>query len=158
MKTLEEFKNEILFREIHLTERSDEAFDKLIENAEFLVKHLKDEPSEGDCSYMLFRKLALRVNERKLLIKLCAELKKKGVWESLQWGSVKSNDLYYEDHFKREIGKATGLMKKLRPYILKYVATWSLERKMIDINEPEFSQYLSGWFLTVDLKENENRI
>ena len=144
MKNIENFKNDILFNEIHKWERSDLFWD-LCKQAEFIVKFLKQEQriSEGYSSFLLFLNIASKINYSKNLILLCADLKKQNyVLQKL----VKTEDNHYENIFKERNKKGSHLLKKLRPYVLEYTKEWTLERKMKELNNKEIEPYLRGWF------------
>lgn len=141
---LKKFKNDILFRAIHDEERSDSFYD-LLKDAQFIYKYLKSEPYDKDKSYIVFHKIANRVNYFRNLIALCADLKAQGY--KLQW-CVATEDGYYEGIFQYRIKEGTRAMKSLRPYVLKYTEGWTLERKLKDINNEELGRYLKGWFIT----------
>lgn len=150
---LEDFKNRILFNEIHATERSSTFFD-LIREANFFVKH--NFPASGqeiDNAYMFFLKLSGGVLKREMLIQLCQDLKKRCDWKSMHyiWNDFFIGDeTYYEDFFKGEIEEAKAVMKKLRPLVLEYTNNWTNERKQMDIDKPE-GRFLKGWYETKDI-------
>lgn len=143
-KDFQKFKNDILFRAIHEEERSDQFFE-LLKKAEYIYKYWKGEPHNADCSYIVFRNIAVRVNYFRNLIELCGDLKKQGY--KLQW-CVATEDGYYEGCLQSRIKDGTQAMRLLRPYVLKYTESWPVERKLKDINDEELSRYLKGWFIT----------
>lgn len=142
MKDLKDFKNKILFAEIHRQERSD-TFSELCKEAEMIVKYLKSEPRGKDSSYVLFQRIATKIIYFKNLIALCDDLQKQGM--KLQW-LVQTEDNYYQEYFKADIKHGTAILKQLRPYILKYTENWTTERKKADL-EGETGKYFSGWYL-----------
>ena len=142
MKDLKDFKNKILFAEIHRQERSD-TFSELCKEAEFIAKYLKSEPRDKDSSYVLFQRIAAKIIYFKNLIALCNDLQKQGM--KLQW-VVQTEDNYYQECFQAEIKHGSAVLKLLRPYVLKYTENWSADRKKADL-EGDTGKYFSGWYL-----------
>ena len=81
-QNLEEFKNSVLFAEIHNEERHSKLAE-LIEKANILVRYYKSEPYDSDSSAVLYSRIARQIYYYKMLILLCADLKKKQY--KLEW-------------------------------------------------------------------------
>ncbi len=147
MKDITKFKDEILFREINNEERFSSIY-KHQQAAEKIVRWKEDRIEGADHSPIIFAQLAKSIIYLENIILLCAEFKKRGVWDSLQ-GCVHLEDNYYEDNFKSKIADAKKIMKKLRPYILEYTKNWSVERKLRDLYDEEIGKYYRHWYLSV---------
>jgi len=145
-ENFEAFKTELLSNEIRNCYAED-YYSELLEKSEFIYKYTKREPDNADCSYLLFRKICLRIHHFKCLIALCAELKQKGVAYT---GCVELVDDYYENHYKSQIERGKKCLRLLRPFVLEYVKDWSVERRLSDLNNDALSPHLSGWFVTVE--------
>lgn len=144
MKDLNDFKNRILLAEIHQQERSD-IFSELCKEAEFIAKYIKSEYQGKDSSYVLFQKIAIKINYLRNLVALCDDLQKQGL--KLQW-VVQTEDNYYRDCFQAEIKRGTAILKLLRPYVLKYTESWPAERKRADL-DGDTGKFFSGWYLNI---------
>lgn len=162
---LEDFKNRILFDQIHMTERS-EKFSQLCQDIDFHIRHgkriygsiqnsLNDE--KLDSPYMCFLKLASGVIQREKLIALCQDLKGRTDWKSLHYMWNDGDENYYQDHFQREIDLAKKLMKKLRPFVLEYTKSWTGQRKQMDLDRPE-GRFLKGWYLAQSTEKLKSKL
>jgi hypothetical protein len=161
MKDLAEFKNRILFNEIHDEFYSDRdaRFSEICDDASFLVRH-NFEKSDSDGCYILYCKLAGAVIRKEMLIALCKDLKQtlgpEG-WKSLHGVWNDGDETYYEDQFSIQIESAKKLMLKLRPFVIDYTKSWTAERKQMDLNKPE-GRFMKGWYLEGELKKRKLKL
>lgn len=148
-KELEEFKNRILFKEIHHCERYS-PFDEILKESESSLNWLKHksqlESTDFHECYDKFIQIGLKVNYVNSLILLCNDLQRRGV--KLQM-LVATEDDYYQEQFRFMIDKAKKTMKKLRPYVVKYIEDMDDEWKQNQIEKVP-----GRWFRAVMKKYN----
>lgn len=150
-KDIEDFKNDILFNEIHQTERSS-YINENIEIAERFIRTNK-EGIYNKKTWMTVFEMPMIINvfeiisggilkHEKLLI-LIDELEEKEYQNN--W-VVSFKPDYYRTFFKVRIAESKKILKKLRPYILEETKHFSEERKRKDL-ESELGRFFKGWYL-----------
>lgn len=148
---LPDFKHKVLCEYIHHEERYPRVND-LFENARTILLLKRDNCLPGRSyydSHSLFILLAGNIERYKNIIQLCGYLKDK---KAFNVGSVQVEETYYEDYFKAKISTAKMYMRKLQPYVIKYTAGWSQERKQKDCELPEIGKYFNKWYLNINLQ------
>ncbi len=150
-KNIENFKNDILFKEIHLTERSDKLLLN-IEIAEQFIRSKKDgrynkrtwlEVLDKPNITYVFKIIASQILLHENLLILLDELKVKN-YETNWAVSFKYN--YYKEFFQERIKNSKAILKKLRPYILEETKEYSLEQKRRYL-KTDIGHFFKGWYL-----------
>lgn len=152
MSKIENFKNSILFKEIHNTERSDD-LRELIEEAESIIKTNIQEwiqiteiwynVLEKPLASIIFAKIASHILYHQKLLILIEELKQKEF--EIPW-EVEFNPYYYRGIFINRIKDAKAILRKLRAYILEETKEYTLERKQKDIDS-DIGSFYKGWYI-----------
>lgn len=155
---LEDFKNSLLAKEVHRTERSDE-FSTYIESAEYYI-HLrkKNDRETADLFWRTdndvfgfsypsiqdaFEIIARRIIYLENLILVIEELTKKEY--QIRIALVSENE-DYKNVFENRIKTGKTILKKLRPYVLEYAESFSEERKSKDKTK-DISKFYKGWYI-----------
>lgn len=134
MKTLNEFKTEILINKVRKSER-DNSMDELRELIEMKIRYT--DYKEDGLPYVLLIRMTSKIIDRKLTLKLCLELNKKG----------HLTDFNYAGYFRIQIANARKALVKLRPLVIEETKEWPAERKQSDLDEPDLQPFLKGWYL-----------
>lgn len=148
---LTEFKNNILFRDIHNNERSDK-FRNLLEDAkDYMRRNKKGYFSlsiwldEGKYLIpIIFAQIAAQIVYHENLILLCNELQKSGY--RLQ-PLVQVEDNHYQEIFQNRIAEGKKILKALRPVILETTQSYTLERKQKDLGDPVIGRFYKNWYI-----------
>lgn len=163
-----DFKNLIIFKEIHKVERSDD-FYNFIESADLLMnissrhtdkKYAVDiwrncknsfefsNPTVDD----LFKYIASRIIYHEKLVQVIKDFHKNSI-ETTYISAHNSPNEYYLGIFNNRISEGKKTLHKLRPYILEYTKNWSLERKQEDLNR-DIGKFYKNWYIRE--KEDKN--
>lgn len=150
-KDIENFKNDILFMEIHNTEWSDKLWE-LLEIAEQFIRSNKEkryerrvwqEVLEKPNILYVFKIIASQILLHEKLLILLDELEGKNY--QTDW-VVSFKYEYYKEFFEERIKNSKTILKKLRPYILVETKEYSLEQKKRDMNT-DIGVFFNGWYL-----------
>lgn len=157
-KNIENFKNDILFKEIHKTERSDKLWEN-IDIAEQFIRANKDKRYDRNIwlnvldkpdIYYVFKIIASQILHHENLLILLDELKEKKY--NTNW--VVSFDFnYYKEFFETRIFNSKSILKKLRPYILEDTKLMKPEFKQRDLDS-DIGRFFKGWYLL----EKDNKL
>lgn len=150
-KNIETFKNDILFNEIHRTERSDKLWDN-IDVAEQFIRANKEKRYNREIwmnvldkpdIYYVFKIIASQVLHHEKLLILLDELKEKSYQTT--W-AVSFDHTYYKDFFEQRISNSKSILKKLRPYIIEETKQMKPEFKQRDL-ESDIGRFFKGWYI-----------
>lgn len=148
MSNIEKFKKDILFKEIHLKERSDKLEDKIeiadtyirISKEGRMTKNLWYKGMKMDLIVPIFEIIASEILYHEKLLLLNSELEKSNYkpYTGIDFS-------YYNSIFKNRIKNAEAILRKLRPYILEETKEYSIERKQMDL-KGRLGRFYKGWY------------
>lgn len=141
---LNKLKMDLLFEVIHAEERNDDLFE-MIEQAKTIIvfKHENIDGGSSDTSFGLYVRMILKIERLERMILVCDDLQANGYKLSRP---IADEVPSYQDVFRVQISEAKSIMKKLRPYILKYTEDWLPERKLKELNHPLLGKYFKRWY------------
>lgn len=134
MKTLEQFKTEILIEKVKSTYQDDSLYE-LRHNTEMKIKY--DFFTSEERPFNIYVELAYKIIKQKMVLKLCRELLKKG----------KITDEHYAEYFTESIKTARQVLVKLRPKVLEETKKWDKEKKVNLLNNEDLGPYFKDWFI-----------
>lgn len=161
-KRLNDFKNLIIFKEIHRTERSDKLF-SYIESADLYISIAK---GSKDIEYTnkvwqhnnvfefsnptvedAFNYIARQIMYHEQLMEVIKDYTKKNI-DITGVSLVKSSNEQYLQIFKQRVLKGKKTLRKLRPFILEYTKNHTLERKQKMLSS-DIGNHYKGWYINI---------
>lgn len=159
-KELIDFRNSILFKEIHRVERSDQ-FYRYLDSAELYIsiaKRTKDidqtnsvwqhnnvfefsNPTVEDA----FQYIANRILYHEKLVELIKDFDRKDV-KITGVSLVQSSNDYYLGIFNERISVGKKTLKKLRPYILEHSKNYTVDRKQKSL-QLDIGKFYRAWYI-----------
>lgn len=153
---IEEFKNSILAKEIHRSERSDK-FENYLDSAEYYIflrkkndKYFTDQlwrtnenfPFSYPSIHDAFEQIAMKILYFENIINVINELNSKNYKIRI----AISDNSYYSTIYKDRINEGKSVLRKLRPFVLECAIDFSEERKQKILNS-DIGGFFKGWYL-----------